>query len=130
LFQQSWHSREMDQSRWTPTPGQEAVHRSFVIASETKELCRPIHLLAALAELDGPISNALVSPLGRPLLSRPADPPPVHGGGASYLVMQTQEAATRLASKGGETMNPEHLLLAVIDRGDPEVGKVLDPSRD
>jgi hypothetical protein len=116
----------MDHSRWTPTPGQQVVHRSFVIASETKELCRPIHLLAALAELDGPISDALVSPLGRSLVRRCADPPPVHGGGAGYLVLQTQEAATKLASERDETMNPEHLLLAVIDQGEPEVVKVLD----
>lgn len=116
----------MDHSRWNPTPGQQVVHRSLVLAAETNELCRPIHLLAALAELDGLISDALVSPLGRPLLPRSADPPPVHGGGASYLVMQTQEAATQFASERGKTMNPEHLLLAVIDQGDPEVVEVLD----
>ena len=40
--------------------------------------------------------------------------------------MQTQEAAVQFASERGETLNLEHLLLAVIDQGDPEVVQVLD----
>ena len=96
------------------------MFRSFVLASETHELARPVHLLGALSEIDGPIGAVLQPPSGAPLLARPADPPPSTGGGASYLSMQTREAASDLASKRGEITAPGHLLLAVIDQAEPE----------
>ena len=106
----------------------QVLHRAFLIAAETGDRCRPVHLLAALAEGDGPISDALKPSDGGLLFPRPADPPPVHGGGASYLTMQTQQAARRLASQRGETTTPAHLLLAVLDQGDPEAVALLSRS--
>ena len=103
----------------------QVLHRAFLIAAETGEWCRPIHLLAALAEGDGPISDALRPPDGGLLFPRSAGPPPVHGGGASYLTMQTQQAARQLASQRGETATPEHLFLAVLDQADPEAVALL-----
>jgi hypothetical protein len=114
----------MDQTRWSP--GRLVIHRSFEIAAETDELCRPIHILAALQEVQGPVSAALTSPIGRPLLPRLANPKARHGGGASFLAMQTQEAAGGYAAERGEIMNPEHLLLAVIDQRDSEALEALD----
>jgi hypothetical protein len=116
----------VDEGHWNPTPGRQVVHRSFMLAAATNERCRPIHILAALTELDGPISNAFLWLRGRTLVPRPADLPPVHGGGAGYLVMQIEGAAGQFAAERGETMNSEHLLLAVIDQGDPEAVEVLD----
>ena len=103
----------------------QVLHRAFLLAAETGEWCRPIHLLAALAEGDGPISDALRPPDGGLLFPRSAGPPPVHGGGASYLTMQTQQAARQLASQRGETATPEHLFLAVLDQADPEAVALL-----
>ncbi|MHB8449894.1 MAG: Clp protease N-terminal domain-containing protein [Mycobacteriales bacterium] len=115
----------MDRSPWYETSGGRIVHRAFLIAAETGELCRPVHLLAALAELDGPISDALRPPHGGPLLSRPTNPAPLQGGGASYLVMQTQQAANQLASRRNETAGPEHLFLAVLDQAESEAAALL-----
>lgn len=106
-------------------PGRQVIVRAFDIAAETGELCRPIHVLTALKDIRSPVSGSLASPLGRPFLSRPDSPPPRRGGRASFLVMQTQQAAGRLASERGETTNPAHLLLAVVDQGDPEAHAAL-----
>lgn len=101
------------------------LRRAFRIAGETGELCRPVHLLAALAEAGGPISDALRPPDGSPLFRHPAGPTPDRGGGASYLVMQAQQAARRLASERGEAARPGHLFLAVIDQAEPEAIALL-----
>lgn len=103
----------------------QVLRRGFRIASETDERCRPIHLLAALAEIDGPIAAALRPPGGEPLFRRPIDPPPDRGGGASYLVMQTQQAARQVAEDRNQPVGPEHLFLAVLDQADPEALAVL-----
>ena len=106
----------------------QVLHRGFLIAAETGERCRPVHLLAALAEGDGPISDALRPPDGGLLFPRPVDPSPAHGGGASYLAMQTDQAARRVSSQRSETTTPAHLLLAVLDQGDPEAVALLSHS--
>ncbi len=111
--------------RWHENPGHKVIVRASLIAAESGELCRPVHLLAALAELDGPISDALHSSAGGVLLPRLADPPRVAGGGTSYLAMQTQQAAGQLASERGEVEGPEHLFLAVIDQAEPEAVNLL-----
>ena len=95
------------------------------MAGETEELCRPLHLLAALADMDGPIGKALS---GTPLLPRTQGAPTARGGGSGYLMMQTQETAQGFASGRGEDVRPEHLLLALIDQGDAEAVAALDRS--
>jgi hypothetical protein len=107
-------------------PGWQVVSRAFTIAGETDELCRPIHVLAALAEIESPVSTALVSPLGHSLIPRPAHPTRERGGTASFLAMQTLEAARQFATEPGEAVNPEYLLLATIDQGDREALEALD----
>src|SRR5271170_4276631 len=101
-------------------PGRHVIFRAFEIAAKTNELCRPIHVLAALQEIESPVSSALTSPLGRPFLVSPASSPARRGGRSGFLVMQTQRAAGRFATERGETTNPAHLLVAVLDQGDPE----------
>jgi hypothetical protein len=93
--------------------------RAFRIASATGERARPVHLLAALGATGGPISEALTSPDGGPLFGD-VDDSASRGGGSSYLLAQTQQAAQQLASDRGETPGPEHLFLAVLDQAEPE----------
>ncbi|MGH9077744.1 MAG: hypothetical protein ACRDY0_09895 [Acidimicrobiales bacterium] len=100
------------------------LYRAFRIAGATGELSRPVHLLASLSKAGGPISEALTSP-GDGLLPGHADDPADRGGGASYLLMQTQQAAHRLASERGVAPGPEHLFLAVLDQAEPEAMALL-----
>jgi hypothetical protein len=107
-------------------PGRQVIVRAFEIAAETGERCRPIHVLAALTEIESSVRAALTSMLGDSFPPRRASPPPRRGGRASFLVMQTQEAAGRLASDRGEIANAAHLLLALADRGDEEIFEALN----
>ena len=93
--------------------------RAHRIASATGERARPVHLLAALATAGGPISEALKPPGDVPLFGD-VDDSPSRGGGSSYLLAQTQQAAHLLASGRGESPRHEHLLLAVLDQAEPE----------
>jgi hypothetical protein len=101
------------------------LRRAFVLAAEGGDRCRPVHLLAALAEVEDSIGAALRPPVGGPLWERPADPLSVNGGGAGYLTMQVQQAAQHLAAERGESVGPAHLLVAVLDQGDPEALALL-----
>lgn len=103
----------------------QVVLRALLLAGETGELCRPIHVFGALAEGDGPVAVALRSGEGGPVLPRPVNPLPARGGSASYLVGQTQQAARLLAKHRGVAVAPEHLFLAAIDQGDPEAVAAL-----
>ncbi len=98
--------------------------RAFRIASATGERARPVHLLAALSATGGPISEALTSPGGGPLFGD-VDDSAERGGGSSYLLAQTQQAAQQLASGRGVTPGPEHLFLAVLDQAEPEAMALL-----
>lgn len=95
--------------------------------------CRPLHILAALAELDGAIGAALRPDRDGPLYDGPSQ----HSGGSgamgTYLCGQVQHGARLYASQRGEPMLPEHLLVVLIDQRDAEVmtqlaSVGLDPS--
>lgn len=105
----------MDQRSREGGTGNWVVRRAFLIAAETGEACPPVHLLATLAEVEGPIAEAVCLTAGGPLFPRVSDPLPVREGGAHYLSMQTRQAADEFATARGEAEAPEHLLLAVID---------------
>jgi hypothetical protein len=109
------------------SPFEQVLQRAFCIATEHDAKCRPIHMLAALSEIDGPIGEAL-RPGGGPLLPRPPGVPEARGGGASYLCMQIQEATTDFATGRGEDRSPAHLLLALIDQADAEAISLLGRS--
>ncbi|MGH9121261.1 MAG: Clp protease N-terminal domain-containing protein [Acidimicrobiales bacterium] len=103
----------------------EVIHCAFRIAAEDDQHCQPVHLLAALAEGDGPIAQALKSPSGASLFPPRLDPSPARGGTSSYLTMQTQQAARKVAEDRNQPAGPEHLFLAVLDQADPEAIAVL-----
>lgn len=98
-------------------PGDAVVHRALTIANDQGRTCRPIDLLAALAEVNGPIGEVLRAPDGGPLFPDAAAKPGVRGGGNSYLAAEVMSAAGRLAEERGELLGPSHLLVAVVDQG-------------
>lgn len=104
---------------------QQLIQRAFSIATEHDARCRPIHMLAAVSEMDGRIGESL-RPSGDPLLPRPPGVPEARGGGASYLCMQAQEATGDFAVSRGENPSPAHLLVALIDLADAEAMSLLD----
>jgi hypothetical protein len=104
-----------------------AITRAFEFARQTGSGgrgARPVHFLVGIAEGDGPAAAALRPADGRPLraivtdLAPGADP-------AGYLHMQAQQGATSLAAARGEPPGAEHLLVALLDQGTPEVLDVL-----
>ena len=115
----------MEPRRWGDGPGYHVVHRGLSIASESNEPCRPVHLLAALEEVHGPLSSVLRPASGRWLYPR-ADPPSNLAGGTGYLSSQALGAARRLAESRQEPFAPAHLALAVIDQADGEVIELLN----
>ncbi|MCL4414967.1 MAG: hypothetical protein M1522_09540 [Actinobacteria bacterium] len=106
-------------------PGDAVVHRAFTIAKDQGQRCRPIHLLAALAEVAGPIGELLRAPDGGPMFPEAAAKPGMRGGANGHLAAQAMSAASRFAEERGEPMGPAHLLVAVIDQGDDEVTQAL-----
>ena len=100
--------------------GRHVIHRAFAIAAATHELCRPVHLLSALGDIESPVSAALDLPFGGVPVPGPASAAQRRGGRASFHLLRTQGAAIRFASERGEAASAEHLLLAVLDQGEPE----------
>src|SRR5664279_418917 len=94
--------------------------RAFRLAALSDGECRPLHVLAALAEGDGPIGRALRPDGGRVLYDGPSAQ---SGGGAmsTYLCGQVQGGARQYARQRGEPMLPEHLLVMLMDQADSEV---------
>ena len=109
---------------WRDGPGQRVVRRALSIASESNERCQPVHLLAALAEVQGPLATILKPARERWLYPR-AEPPSNLGGGTGYLASQAVQAATRFATDRQEPFAAGHLAVAVIDQADTEVVKLL-----
>ncbi len=97
---------------------------AFQIAGATGERCRPVHLLSALSLQQGSIGEALET-LRHDAFAHLAKGRLTRGGPVSFLVMQTQQAARQLAAERGEPVGPAHLLVAVIDQGDPEAMTLL-----
>jgi hypothetical protein len=100
--------------------GRHVIHRAFAIAAATSEVCRPVHLLAALGNVESSVSAILDLPFRVAFVPGSTSTAQRRGGRASFVVMQTQGAAIRFASERGETASAEHLLLAVLDQGEPE----------
>lgn len=102
-------------------PGWRIVSGAFHLASRSNGQCRPIHLLYALAEDGGAIGEALHV--------FQQDPPSIAQASgtatSTFLFMQTQGAAVGFASSRTEPLDAPHLLVALLDQPDPEVGDAL-----
>lgn len=105
---------------WAEQPGHLLIRRAFQLATADGRSCWPVHLLTALAERDDAIGQAL-APL------RPSPDPAVSklGGVSSYVFGQLQGAATEFAAARGEPVDAPHLLIALLDQGDPEASDAL-----
>lgn len=99
----------------------QVIIRAFRLAGMAGTKCCPAHIALALAESDGDIGETL-----RPIRVEPSVDIG-HGGGAgsSYLVGQTQSAASEFAASRGEPRGLAHLAVAVLDQGDEEMLRLL-----
>lgn len=105
-------------------PYHEAIRRGFNFARELGSGCRPVHFLVGISEGSGPAAQALQAARRRSLRAAVAAMPAATNS-AGYLHMQAQEAARSLAAARGQQPSPEHLLVALIEQGDPEVMAAL-----
>lgn len=102
-------------------PAHQVIIRAFRIAGLAGTKCRPAHLALALAETDGDIGETL-----RPIRVEPSvDTGRGGGAGSSYLVGQTQSAASEFATSRGKPRGVAHLAVAVLDQGDEEMLRLL-----
>jgi Clp amino terminal domain, pathogenicity island component len=106
-------------------PYLEAIQRAFQYAHEHDRDCGPAEFLVGISAGHGPAAAALDPGSGRSLREVAADSVRPAAGGAGYLHMQAQEAATSLAAARGQPTAPEHLLIALLDQGAPDVTGLL-----
>lgn len=107
-------------------PYLEAIRRAFLFAHEhDRRGCGPAEFLVGISETSGSAAAALQPATGRSLreVAVVAGFPAGHSEG--YLHMQAQEAARSLAASRGQPVGAEHLLVALLDQGTPEVGDLL-----
>jgi Clp amino terminal domain, pathogenicity island component len=102
----------------------QAMRRGFQFARELGRRCGPVDFLVGISEGGGPAAAALDPGPGRSLRAVVAADSTL-GSGAGYLHMQAQEAARWLAQGRGQPVGPEHLLIALVDQGTPEVLQAL-----
>jgi hypothetical protein len=103
----------------------EAIARAFQFARELGRECGPVDFLVGISAGDGAAAAALDPGAGRTLRAIVAAAGGSLGSGAGYLHMQAQGAARLLARARGEQMDVEHLLIALLDQGTPEVLEAL-----
>lgn len=102
-------------------PAHQVIIRAFRIAGLAGTKCRPLHLALALAETDGDMGETL-----RPIRVEPSvDTGRGGGAGSSYLVGQTQSAASEFSKSRGKPRGVAHLAVAVLDQGDEEMLQLL-----
>lgn len=121
-------------------PYLEAIRRAFLFAREHGRRCGPAEFLVGISEGPGPAATALDPGSGRTLREAASGADALTadalaadglaadglaGRGAGYLHMQAQEAATSLAAARNQPATPEHLLIALLDQGTPEVAGLL-----
>ncbi len=102
-------------------PYLQAIRRAFIFAAETGSGCRPVHFLIGIAESKSPAAAALAPSDSRSLRAVVAGMAHASSAPASYLHMQAQGGARSLAASRGQQIGVEHLLVALLDQGTPEV---------
>jgi hypothetical protein len=115
------------------TPYLEAIRRGFKLAHELDQRCGPVHLLAGIADGEGPAAAALDPGQGTSMRAAVAADSQARGaatgsspyGGLGHLHMQAQGGAMALAESRGEPVGAEHLLLALLDQGTAPVLEAL-----
>jgi hypothetical protein len=115
-------------------PYLDAVRRGLRFASELGQRPGSVHLLVGISLGDGPAGTALrdtaLTPEagpGRSLREVVAAAAAEFGAGAAaWQHIQAQEAAREFAAALGQPRAPEHLLVALLDQGVPEVRRALE----
>ena len=85
--------------------------------------------MVGISETSGSAAAALRPATGRSLREVAAAAGFPAGNSAGYLHMQAQEAARSLAASRGQPVGAEHLLIALLDQGTPEVADLLSRAR-
>ena len=80
-----------------------------------------MHFLVGIAESQSPAATALAPAGGRTLRAVVTDVAHASSTPARYLHMQVQAGARSLAAARGQHLRVEHLLVALLDQGAPEV---------
>jgi hypothetical protein len=106
-------------------PYLEAIQRAFQFARELGRGCGPAEFLVGISEGHGPAAAALDPGQGRSLRAVAAAADGTARPGAMYLHMQAQSAAQSLAAALGQPAGAEHLLIALLDQGTPEVTQTM-----
>jgi Clp amino terminal domain, pathogenicity island component len=101
-----------------------ALSRGFRFAHELGVTCGPVHFLVGVAEGDGPAAHAL-SGSERSLRDVVITERATLGQGSMHLNGQVQGAARLFAEQLGMAPAAEHLLVAVLDQGAPQILAVL-----
>ena len=104
-------------------PYMEAIERGFAFARELGHVCGPVHLLIGISEGEGPA--ALVLGSNRSLREVVASTGHAFGDAAGYVQAQAQGAARLFADGLGHSVGVEHLLVALLDQGTPDVALAL-----
>jgi Clp amino terminal domain, pathogenicity island component len=121
---QRWHAGSVPEPE-PSGPYLEAIQRAFQFAHELGRSCGPVEFLVGIAGGSGPAAAALEPRGGRSVRAVAA----AAGGaadGVGYLHMQAQQAAMSLAAGLGQTPEPEHLLIALLDQATPGVAETLN----
>jgi hypothetical protein len=101
-----------------------ALVRGFRFANDLGCSCGPAHLLVGIAEGDGAAAGALIG-TGLSLREVVTADGAGSGLGAMYLNTQVQRAARTFVEQLAMVPTAEHLLVAVLDQGTPQVLTVL-----
>jgi hypothetical protein len=118
-----WHAGSVPEPE-PSGPYLEAIQRAFQFARELGRGCGPVEFLVGIAGGSGPAAAALQPDRGRSVRAVAAAAVGAsHGVG--YLHMQAQRAAMSLAAGLGQTPEPEHLLIALLDQATPGVAETL-----
>lgn len=96
---------------WREDPAHRVIIRAFRLAAVTGARCWPIHLAVALAETDGDIGGVLRAIRVEPWVGTGRG----GGFGSSFLLGQTQQAASEFAASRGELRGVGHLAVAMLD---------------
>ncbi len=101
-----------------------AIQRAFDFAREHGHSCGPVDFLVGISEGHG-VSAAALDPGQAQSLRVFAVLPDNPEEGAAYLHLQIQGGARLLAASLGQDLDVEHLLIAVLDQGEPGVLQTL-----
>ncbi len=101
-----------------------AVRAGFALSHELNRATGPVHFLAGIAQGEGPAAEALrITP--RMSVRAAAATCAVPDDGSMWPHLQAQQTARAWADSRSEQVQPEHLLVALLDQNAPDVREAL-----